>query len=350
MFTESTFRSYRALTQSSVIPLHQMLPLKVPYAVHIDPASVCNFKCHFCPTGDPQLLESVGRLKGVMDYGLFKKIIEDLKQLVLDADQQIARLYLYKDGEPLLNKDLAAMVAYTKQAGVAQSIETTTNASLLTESKASELLQAGLDVIRISVEHVSNQGYQEITQTFSNYDLIKAHVGKLYALKQQMDHPLIVYAKILDVNLSDVEKERFLNDFGPISDFVNIDSLTGLSRTDIRDFRLGNTISTDIDSVHPRKDDRVVCPDAFTKLAINFDGTVSVCCQDWSFGTLVGDVRTQSVSEVWQGAELQSFRLMHLKGERQQHPVCGTCDHVCGFPAHTDLDDHRQDLWTTYSI
>ncbi|GAI93190.1 unnamed protein product, partial [marine sediment metagenome] len=56
-----------------------------------------------------------------MDFELYKKIIDDLKEF--DAPLKVLRLY--KDGEPLLNNRFADMVRYAKGSGVVKYIDTT---------------------------------------------------------------------------------------------------------------------------------------------------------------------------------------------------------------------------------
>lgn len=109
-------------------PLAKALPLSAPQNVMIDICNVCNFKCTFCPTGDAELLKSVGRPIGMMDYALFTKIIDDLKVF----DGKITYVSLHKDGEPLLNRKIGEMIKYAKAAKVAANVEVTSNASLLT--------------------------------------------------------------------------------------------------------------------------------------------------------------------------------------------------------------------------
>ena len=48
----------------------------------------------------------------------------------------------------------------------------TTNGSALTEKKSRELIEAGLDRIRFSIEHVNDEGYEKIIQK-------KCHLIKL---------------------------------------------------------------------------------------------------------------------------------------------------------------------------
>jgi len=271
-------------------PLADLLPLAMPLSLLIDPTNKCNFQCTFCPTGDSGLLDSVGRSLGFMDYDLFTKIIDDLGSMCSEEGGKLRKLDLYKDGEPLLNKKLASMIAYAKEKEVSDQVAVTTNGAALTKKRASELLESGLDFIRISIEHVNDDGYREITKTFSDYDRIRRNVEVLYNEKIRTNNDLHMHVKIVDTGLSEEEKEKFIADFSPISDTINIDCLMGWSNG----YDKENDIP--ISSLHGmtgtnKQNEQIVCPEPFKTLAVNFDGTVSVCCVDWSHGTVVGDLR-----------------------------------------------------------
>ena len=90
--------------------LQDVIPLKTPFVIFIDPASACNFLCSFCPTGHRDIIEETGRFQGVMKEIVFEKIIDDLSNF----PDPIKVLRLYKDGEPFLNKNLARMISYAK--------------------------------------------------------------------------------------------------------------------------------------------------------------------------------------------------------------------------------------------
>lgn len=346
-FRKQNPQSYSFL-KTEVKPLYELLPLCVPYSMHIDPANVCNFKCKFCPTGDGKLLKSIGRPKGIMDYDLYCKIIDDLQLMVKKSGDRLQRLHLYKDGEPLINKRLGEMAYYARQNQVATSIETTSNSALLTEERAIELIEGCFDVVRISIEHVTAEDYKRITETYSDYEQIKRNVAFLYEENKRRGGQLKIHTKILDVGLSAKQKEKFLEDFSAISHTVNIDQLMGWSKSSVKDFTLGISSSTGMDGFTVLRD-RKVCPEAFSKLAVNFDGQVSVCCVDWSYGTIVGDLRNQSLADVWNGHLLRHFRLLHLRGERQKIEVCADCKYLMGFPEYTVLDDKAEELLKIYS-
>ena len=326
--------------------LRDVMLLATPMSVMIDPANGCNFRCVFCPTANPDLLASVGRPIGVMKYPLFTKIIDDMTAF----ERPVQSLLLYKDGEPLVNRRLADMVRYAKKKGVADEISITTNAALLSRERAVELIEAELDNLRVSVEHVHDEGYRKITQTFDDYQAIIANVTALFEEKNRRGSPLKVHAKIVNVALTPEELLTFKSDFEPISDSVTVETLMGWSNTEDMDCLLGTEPTTGVDGHTGLKTDRKVCPSPFKTLAVNFDGRVSLCCVDWSMGTVVGDAAKEHLVDIWNGEALRQFRLTHLKGQRDSIPACNGCQYIQGMSAESDLDDIADDLIAQLSL
>jgi len=250
--------------------LKDVVPLKTPMSVMIDPSNGCNFRCVFCPTANPELLASVGRPTGVMKFPLFTKIIDDMTAF----GEPVRSLLLYKDGEPLVNVRLADMVRYAKDKGVAGEVSITTNAALLTRARAIELIEAGLDNLRVSVEHVNDDGYKKVTQTYSDYQTIVDNIMALFEEKNRRASPLKIHAKIVNVGLGPEEIEKFRTDFGSISDSLTVEELMGWSNTEDMDCLLGTEPTTGVDGKTGLNPDRQVCPSPFKTLAINFDGRV----------------------------------------------------------------------------
>jgi len=151
-----------------------------------------------------------------------------------------------------------------------------------------------------------------------------------------------LHVKIIDFGLSEQDKATFVEDLAPCSDSWDIVPVLGSSRTDVMDCSMGRETVMGLHGVPPR--DRLVCPEPFAKLAINFDGSTSVCCADWSHGSPVGNVVRDSVGEIWTGRRLASFRLCHLLGNRATIPACRSCGLIRSFAPFADLDDQRERL------
>src|SRR5579862_2439060 len=140
-------------------PLETVIPLATPFIIFTDPASSCNFKCTFCPTGHRDMIAETGRYQGVMKLDVFKKIIDDLGEF----DKPIKVLRMYKDGEPFLNKRLADMIAYAKRSKRVDYIDTTTNGTFLSPERLGPVLEAGIDKINISVDGMTEETYIKFT-------------------------------------------------------------------------------------------------------------------------------------------------------------------------------------------
>lgn len=327
--------------------LHRFLPSGFPLTVHIDPCNICNFKCIFCPTADVELLKEVNRKACIMNVELFRKVIDDLSVMLKRKTSVIHCIHLYKDGEPLLNPLFCDMVRYARRNGVAKVLSTTTNGSQITDELASELVSCGLDNIRISIEHVNNQGYRNICRSQHSYDEILQKVRLLYDTKRKQKSKLNILVKITDTGFSAIELEKFHNDFRPFCDQTKVDTLMGWSDSSRKDFTLGKMPKTGMDGT-TRLHDQIICPDPFSKLSVNTDGTVSVCCVDWSHGLIMGNVCENSMEEIWNGEEFKKIRQIHITGNRSQIAVCNSCQYVNGTPADSNLDPYQERLLKYY--
>ena len=160
-------------------PLETVIPLATPFIVFVDPASSCNFKCTFCPTGHRDMIAETGRFQGVMKFDVFQKVIDDFGAF----DKPIKVLRLYKDGEPFLNKRLAEMVAYARKSGHVDYIDTTTNGTFLSPERIGPVLDAGIDKINISVDGMTEETYLRFTGFKFDFAKFVENVRWIYANK-----------------------------------------------------------------------------------------------------------------------------------------------------------------------
>ena len=331
----------KPLIGKKLVNLSEALPLDIPISLMIDPSNLCNFRCTFCPTGEKSLLGQYNRPKGIMTFELFSKILNQVCDYQKNTVSKIKSLLLYKDGEPLLNKKLPEMIALAKELNVAENILVTSNGSYLTEELSKRLLESGLDSLRISVQSLSPEGFEKITRTKLNYEKIKSNIKKFYEIKKEMKKNTQVIISYVDAENHDEEvKKKFIEEFSKFSDRVIIHPVMGWTRSDEFDWRNG--------SKRILKKEIKACPDPFSRLTVNFDGTVSVCCVDWSHGTLVGDLNKETFSNVWNGERLKEFRILHLKGEREKIGPCKNCDYLKGKKPEDNIDSVLSKLLKVY--
>jgi MoaA/NifB/PqqE/SkfB family radical SAM enzyme len=121
--------------------------LSSPVEAYFEVANRCNSKCATCPlTFSPQ--EDARQLS-----------LSEFKHLV-DQMPDLRRAVLQGIGEPLLNHDLAAMIAYLEERGVYTVFNT--NAALLTPRRQLELIESGLEELRVSLDSSTPETYLKI--------------------------------------------------------------------------------------------------------------------------------------------------------------------------------------------
>jgi radical SAM protein with 4Fe4S-binding SPASM domain len=307
------------------------VPLPAPWTVFIDTGDPCNYKCQFCPTGHPDLLRQYGRKPTFMSYELFRKVVDDMQGF----GRMAKRANLYKDGEPLLNKRFPDMVRYMRDAQVTESIWVKTNGQLLKPDLNEQLVSCGLDMIGVSVTGVNAQMFLDIAKVKIDYEEYRAGVLDLYQRSRGTDTK--ISTKIADTGLSAEQKQKFIDDFSDRCDFIAIEGLHGWSTSEVFDFRLGTNQSFDGTPRSPK----IACPLVLYMLAVSSNGDVSICNDDAFHLHGLGNIKTESLIDIWNGARLREFRLMHLEGRKHENAACKNCDYSAALP--DSIDDDREE-------
>ena len=348
-------------------PLQDVIPLATPFVLFVDPVNTCNFQCTFCPTGDRALIKSTGRWQGRLDFDVYKKVIDDLGEF----DQPLKVLRLYKEGEPLLHTRFADMVAYAKQSGHVQYIDTTTNGYLLTPEKVGPIIDAGMrqlwqtgwmhNRVRMIVasfltkhllidwrageawfwdtlvDGMNSAQFWEFTKTRVDFDRFVANIRHLYAHKGECE----ICIKIPGDILSPADRQRFFDTFGDIADRVFIENFAPCWPTFDIEERTGIEIT---EGIYGNAIAEVaVCPYIFYSMAVNTDGTVSLCFLDWARKLNIGDTRTESLKAIWNGPRMHRHRIAHLEGRRKANPTCGDCGQL-SHCLPDNIDPYAADL------
>jgi MoaA/NifB/PqqE/SkfB family radical SAM enzyme len=314
-------------------PLWENIPLETPWVIFVDPSDLCNFKCKFCPTGKYELMKKVGRPLKVMSFNSYERVINEICKF----DKPIKVLRLYKDGEPLMNPYFAEMIAHAKESGCCESVDTTTNGSLLCPELNRKIVKAGLDRINISIEGVNEIQYKEFSNYNINYDVFLDNIADLYDNKEQLE----MIIKINGDEISEEDKSKFLDLYGDICDGIFIEhTMNCWNNFDMKDLKQNEEVG-----IYGQPIKEVdICPYVFYSISINSDLSVSLCFLDWNRKLMIGNLKEESLKSIWNGHKLFTIRNMFLKGLRKFHSICGKCSQLShGLPV--DLDPYREELF-----
>ncbi len=307
-------------------PLQDVIPIETPFLLYLDPSSLCNFKCQFCPSGHRNLIENVGYKRSIMELELFYKIIDDLKEF----NNPIKFLRMNKIGEPFLNKNLEKMIDYAKKSGKIEKIDLATNGALFDKERLAAVIDAGVDRINISVEGVNVEQYKKYCGVELDFEKFLENVKWLYANKKDCE----ITAKIPKNYLTEDDEKSFYDIFGNYCDRIFVENLTSIwPAFDIQ--KHSDIKISDASQYSQKQEDKDVCSYIFYSMAINSDGTVSACCPDWEQKLIIGDTNKQSLKEIWNSPEYNSLRIQHLEGKRCENLTCSICGHI----KHCQIDN-----------
>lgn len=273
-----------------------------PAHIFIEATRLCNLKCQSCPR------DLSNAASGHMEFGLFKKIIDEA---TLHGPRNFC---LHMFGEPLLNPEIVKMVKYIKAANKKHAILLTTNGYFLNEQKAQELISSGVDKIVISFFTLKEERAKRLT---GNADIAKVLCNIRYAasLRSKINGKTKLFIRLL--KSSDNEDE--------VGDFRALAKHTGVSL----EIRNTHNYSGPIKNNYTSKFmncNRYPCYHLWYSPAISWDGKVFLCCSDWNYSEVLGDIHAQSLSEIWRGERLKAVRSLHLLGKYDKVSLCKECN------------------------
>ena len=317
------------------VKLQDVLPLKTPFSMLIEPSDKCNFRCKFCPTSDLKLMQATeGRNYGNMNFDLYKKVIDDIAEF----EDNLKIVHLYNQGDPLLNPYFSNMVEYAKSKKYINKVATTSNAYLLNKELSLRIIQAGLDRIQISIEGINEEQYFNISNVKIDFNKLVDNIEFFYKNKKECD----IFIKIVGNNLNEQEKNKFYNIFGDICDYIFIENVVPIHSN--FEYNLDNNfIDRELSLTGEKVNYVSVCPQIFYSLTVNSNGTVSPCCNDWSRKLIIGDANREKIKDIWNGDKLRNLQKLHLSGGRKNHIACSSCG-VPIYEAIDNIDDYAKEI------
>ena len=168
------------------------MPMSLPDELYIEVTNRCNSRCQTC-------VRTFEELEPLRDLE-----IDEFRQLV-DQAPGLQRAVLHGVGEPLLNRDLPAMIAYLKGRTPPPHVLFNSNAILLTSQWQDALLNAGLDELRISTDAAHPELYAR-TRGVDAFERITENIAAFARRVRQAGHgpQLSFWFTAMHENLADL--------------------------------------------------------------------------------------------------------------------------------------------------
>src|ERR1700722_6055081 len=302
-----------------------------PVCLYLEVTNRCNLLCETCPRTFEELEPPAD-----MDWRLFTSIIDQLPAL--------ARVVLHGVGEPMLVKDLPRMIRYLKDRGIY--VLFNTNGTLLAPRKRREIIDTGLDELRVSLDAAEAESFLKvrgkdmfgrIVRNVSGFTTLQQEIGAttprvslwLTGLKETVDQLPEFVRLAARIGVGEVHLQRLVFD----------DLGRGLAREESSLFEtarqqeaaaiaaaqaLGTALGVTIDAsgatepglslkTGEEKSPWSACRRPWSLMYFTAHGRALPCCiapfsaRGYNTYTL-GDATQQTLRDIWNGAAYQDFR------------------------------------------
>lgn len=288
-----------------------------PRSVKIEISPRCNYRCGFCA-----LRTREQQPKHDMDYSLFQRITTEMYHAGV---REIGLFYL---GESTMNPELlVACLRWVKALGFEYTF-LTCNASLADPQLVNELMAAGLDSLKWSVNAADAEQFEEVMGVSAKlFERAKAHIKAAHAVRAYGGFATALYASSIRY---DGEQQARMDAFLKEHVLPYVDEHYWLplysmgSFATKREEELGYRPIAGNQGRLGALRDPLPCWSAFTEGHVTADGKLSACCFDAKATWTMGDLTKQSFMEAWNSREFVALREAHLRKD-VRGTVCEEC-------------------------
>lgn len=320
------------------VPLWSVIPLDTPFVIEIEPTSYCNLKCKYCLHSLPkhEILESGHRFLHMSD-----EVFALLLKQVMQFPRNIKQIGFAGMGEPLLHKKLPHMIEQFKTVARIERITITTNGVAMSHQLTTDLINAGLDHFKISVNGLSSEDFKANCGVAVDFDQYMEQIEYL----NQHKHNAKVACKIMDSCLGG-DEEAFYELFKDICDVMSIEKTVRVFQEVSYDgiIEKGKNVLSRYDM---RNHKVQICASPFFRFAVKAGGEVSVCRLYNGLTAPDFNIQKLNLLQIWKADARREMLLGVLKkSECGLNAQCRDCTLRDDFAFESDiLDDHADELY-----
>ncbi len=276
--------------------------------INLELTNICDLHCMMCKRGN--------RKKGFMDTSLIAEILPEAAELGV---KQIA---LHTVGESILHPKIGTIIKMCKQYDFYVYLDV--NGNSLKEKKAEEIIGAGLDSIKFSVDAASDKTYSKI-RCGGSFSTVLANMKYLRHLRDVTRSSTRIFTLFIISRDNEHELDRFKTMMRDVVDEIQYNVLNNSAGRMTRErFEQIKLEKLNV----PNKTG--LCANPWTRIVITWPGNVSLCCIDFDLDMCVGTYKRGNLADIWNGEKAWAVRRAMLEKRLYDLPViCRHCDNIC---------------------
>ncbi len=292
-----------------------------PVVYNIETTNACNMRCEMCPR-----TTMMTRPIETMQKETFEKVInqltpwsaekwaswekfaaENYKIDKNDMSENHFFLYvipkvivLHGYGDPLLDKNIPDYVKMMTERGLLSYFSC--NPANINLERTIETFENGLDYIKYSVESVDDLRHKEVRGQQSNFSESYEKILKLLDVKAKRNLNTTIVITMINLNKpwQQEEFEKVKEAFKGMDVYVYLKSQDQMWYED-------NNQGTQ--SIHWLE----FCQFPWSSMTVKSNGECAECVEDFNNEIILGDAKTESLYDIWNGEKYKRFRNDHFE-------------------------------------
>jgi radical SAM protein with 4Fe4S-binding SPASM domain len=247
-----------------------------------------------------------------MEDQLFSKLAAELS----DHSDEVKRISLHRDGEPLMDKKLAGRIAMLKDGGI-KNVAISTNISLLNESRSRDILEAGLDTMILSMDSLKKEVFESIRVRL-NFEEVLENTLRFIDLRNKIRPETQIWVRM-------VRQESNKDEWPEYYKFWS-ERVSENDRVYFRNIHNWGAQLKGFTPISTSFEPNLPCVALWSLMCIFCDGEVPLCNVDFNNKYPTGNVAANSIEEVWQSQIMKQRRQLHLSGNKGKIDPCLNCN------------------------
>lgn len=318
----------------------EQLRKKKPTIFNIETTNYCNMKCVMCPRtiymtrkniwiSDEIFEEALSNIKTYNEDKL-NEFWEWLENKTPYNPKEVSEngfyfsivskcLILHGYGEPFLDKYLIKRLKLCNEKKIPTYFSCTP--ATMTVEKAEAAMENGLTVLKFSLDAMDDENIKKIRGKKANYDESIEKIMKIIQIKKKRNFKTVLVPCMISLKNDEESKKlhkKFLKFWEPYDVFAYVKSQDNRWLFE-QDKNLKN-------HSHYAKQ---YCEYPWTSLTVMADGNVVPCTQISNNEIVLGNIKENTLEEIWNGKKYEEFRKMHISGNFTKNHKCqNSCDQV----------------------
>ena len=281
---------------------------KMPYIYEIEPTNHCPYKCIMCPRG----LGKMKRETGFMSIDVFEKLLT-----MVPPGQKMVRLHHF--GEAVLHPEIDIMIKMVSRAGLVPVISL--NPSTLNESLCQRIINASPGLVCFSLDAFTDKGLAKIRGIRQSYEECIAFIDMFVKKSRESSYKIlkVIQTVALNENLhKGADFEKLKKQYSESDIFFYDAENTGFGDCELAE-------KTKTGAGRALRKEAKPCRAPWSEVSILWNGDVVLCCYDYDGFNVVGNIKENTLQDIWQNQKIETIRQLFIDYRSDQLMLCSGC-------------------------